>query len=262
VQVRVPSVWPLLDGDHTQFCYSPFPSTPTAFVGSQRNGAPSCPGVLPSRLPPGTDGVWLQSGQPPADPRNRTLPGGQQVLVDGATYASAPRLVDVFWYHGVQVTIGESPEPEVADQIRASLAYHPGAADTPVAQACGTSTSTAMPIPERLTQPLVLHRGGVVLEPPLPSDRAGANPASIWAASSSTSALETYRLILARFGSTFPEQATHTGPPTPILHNRLAWVVYSSPVSPTVSGCGGWGVSVFDAQTGTGITSEGWSPGP
>jgi hypothetical protein len=39
------------------------------------------------------------------------------------------------------------------------------------------------------------------------------------------------------------------------------WLIYSAPISASISGCGGWGLDVIDATTGR-VESEGWSPGP
>jgi hypothetical protein len=57
-----------------------------------------------------------------------------------------------------------------------------------------------------------------------------------------------YRLWLARLTTTGSD-------------NELAWVAYGKPLT-SVAGCGGWGLDAFDANTGHGIESAGWAPGP
>ncbi len=73
---------------------------------------------------------------------------------------------------------------------------------------------------------------------------------------------ERYRLILARYSATLPARKNANGSLTPLNHDELFWVVYLSPYSATIAGCGGWGAVVFDAHSGQELTSSGWSPGP
>jgi hypothetical protein len=120
----------------------------------------------------------------------------------------------------------------------------------------------AMPIPERLAEPLLLEHGQMTLDPPLPSDRSSVSPAQVWRASDPKQPYERYRLLLTRYSAPLPARRTANGSLTPLNNNELSWVVYAFPYSSTVPGCGGWGVDVFDAHSGQEIISSGWSPGP
>jgi hypothetical protein len=259
VHVDVPASWPVVDGMHTLFCGDPFPVTPTAFIGPNDNGAPSCPALRLNQLPP-RDGIWLQPGTPPSTGVEPvTTPAGQR-LIEAAPGSSSSDVEDM-WLHGVDIRIGVGPDLQVSQGILDSIGYSPGTPDTPASGMCAQTTDpTAMPTPERLTTTLVLERGDITLAPPLPSDGATMSPQDAWTESGPDQWFEHYRLILARFTSKFP--AT-TGPNglTPLEQNVLAWVIYSAPNTPTL-GCGGWGVVAYDAHTGKNVDNEGYGPGP
>ncbi len=57
----------MVDGMHTQFCGTPFPTRSTGMlVGPNTNAAPMCPvGRTPDPI---LDGVWLSTGFPLAVP--------------------------------------------------------------------------------------------------------------------------------------------------------------------------------------------------
>src|SRR5882757_8704956 len=48
---------------------------------------------------------------------------------------------------------------------------------------------------------------------------------------------ERYRLILARYSAKFPANLNKDGSLTPADQKELAWIVYSTPTSPTIAGC-------------------------
>ena len=102
VHVEVPARWPVVDGMHTGFCAGPFPDTATAFVGPQRNGAPSCP-YVPSLRDKKRDGVWLQSGQKPNDARPSTTSAGEVLFQDVSARQGNMKYV---WFHQVALTVG------------------------------------------------------------------------------------------------------------------------------------------------------------
>jgi len=262
VRVDVPAGWPVVDGMHTGFCDGPFPNAPTAFVGPQQNGAPSCPAQPPNASEQGRDGVWLQPGDAPPDATPVPTSSGQTVLVEAAQSSNRYRL---FWYHQVLVEIGIGSDPSTAQAIFDSIGFTPGAADTPAAGVCGRSAHPdAMPTPERLVAPLVLDDGDVTLNPPASSDRAVMSAVQAWSKSGPKEAFERYRLILTRYSAKFPARQNPDGSVTPLSQNELSWVIYSVPYGPTITGCGGWGLTVFDATTGEGgeLISSGYSPGP
>jgi hypothetical protein len=170
--------------------------------------------------------------------------------------------VEYAWYHGVEITIGVGPNRAVAAAIFNSIGYTPGLPDTPAIGVCGRNPDPQqMPTPERLAKALRLEHGNVVLAPPAPADKPTVDPASVWKDSGSNEWFETYRLILARYTSLFPARPGPQGH-VPENQNVLAWIVYSSPVSPTIEGCGMWGADVTNARTGAAIGSIGWAPGP
>jgi hypothetical protein len=170
--------------------------------------------------------------------------------------------VRLFWYHGLQVELGIGADPEVAADIFNSVTYKPGTANTAVGDACRLSLHPGTrPAPVRLAHRLVLDRGGVVLTSPGPSQPA-MSARRAWAASGPKSSLETYEIILARYSAELPARLGPHGKLEPLDENVFAWVVYASPETPGISGCGGWGVDVFNARTGGAIISSGWSPGP
>ncbi len=262
VHVEVPAGWPVVDGMHTGFCEGPFPDTPTAFVGPQQNGAPSCPAPLPDGSSTGRDGVWLQPGDPPPGATPMTTSSGQRVLEESAGSDDHYMLL---WYHQVMIQIGIGPDPSTAQAIFESIGFTPGTPDTPAAGVCQRSADPdVMPTPERLVEPLVLDGGNITLNPPISSDRAVMSAAQAWSRSGPKESFERYRIILTRYSANFPARQSPDGSLTPLNRDELAWVVYSVPYSSTIAGCGDWGVTVFDAASGQGqeLISSGYSPGP
>ena len=262
VQVSVPATWKVVDGMHTGFCEGPFTDTPTAFVGPNQGGASSCGGgpPAPASIPP-RDGVWLQPGgaRPTDTTPTRTLSG--QVLLDVAHDCCG--LYREFWYHKVDVQIGIGPDPRLAIRILASVGFTPRARDTPAAGVCPRSAHpNVMPVPERLTQKLVLRRGDFTLDPPQSSDQPVMTATDAWNKADEKSPFEHHRLILTRYSSPTPAVQNPNGSLTPLNQNELAWVIYSEPLTPLVQGCAGWGLRVFDAHSGQEQISAGWEPGP
>jgi hypothetical protein len=166
------------------------------------------------------------------------------------------------WYHDVEIEIGVGHDPRIAQAIFDSIGFSRKMPDTPALDVCVQSPdSNVMPMPERLTEPLVLNSGNVTLDPPAPSDQAIMTAAQAWSESGSKYPFEQYRLILARYSASLPARQNPNGSLTPISQNVLSWVIYLSPYSPTIAGCGGWGVIVFDAHTGQALIDHGWEPG-
>jgi hypothetical protein len=260
VHVEAPAAWPVVDGMHTGFCAGPFSDTPTVFLGPQENFPPRCP-YVPEALKKARDGVWLQPGDTPSDARPVTTPSGQIVFEETA----GPRgPIKQLWYHQTLVEIGIGPDPAVARAIRDSIGFTPGTPDTRAAGVCARiDHPDVMPNPERLTKQLVLEGGDFTLDPPAPTDQPNVSATEAWKASGALKvAFERYRLILTRYSARFPALQHPDGTSTPENQNQLAWVVYSEPVSPTISGCGMWGLEASDAMTGKRIGSSGYAPGP
>ncbi len=261
VHVEVPADWPVVDGMHTGFCGGPFGATATAYVGPQDNGAPSCPAPYPGRVPPARDGVWLQPGTAPAGASSIVTASGRVVADEGPALLGTE--IESLWYHGVSVEVGIGPDPSVARDVVDSIGFTAGVPDTAAAGVCARSrTPGAMPRPHRLAGRLVLERGDITLDPPTPADAATMTAPEAWNDSGPKEWFERYRLILARYSGKFPARLNPDGSFTPEYRNELAWVVYRSPTSPAIAGCGGWGVVAFDARSGQEIGDEGWSPGP
>jgi len=192
-----------------------------------------------------------------------TTSSGQTVLV--GTAAESGNRYRLLWYHQVFVEIGIGPDPSTAQAIFDSIGFTPGAADTQAAGICGRSGNPdAIPTPERLAEPLLLDDGNVTLDPPASSDRAVMSAVLAWNKSGPKEAFERYRLILTRYSAKLPARQNPDGSVTPLSQNELSWVIYSVPYSPTIAGCGGWGLTVFNATTGQGqaLISSGYTPGP
>jgi hypothetical protein len=257
VHVEAPVAWPVVDGMHTPLCGGPFPEAPTAFTGPQENFPPSCPYTTPKPL----NGVWLQPGDRPADARRVTTPSGQTVLEQNPGPGNPVRLL---WYHQVLIEIGLGPDQRIAKAIFDSIGFTPDSPDTPASGVCArVDHADAMPTPERLTEQLVLESGNVTLDPPAATDQPKISAAEAWKASGPRMvSFERYRLILARYSAMFPANLNQDGSSTPADQNELAWVVYSTPTSPTIPGCGAWGVNASNALTGKGIGSSAYGPGP
>jgi hypothetical protein len=260
VHVEVPASWPVVDGMHTLMCDSPFPRTPTAFVGPQLNAPSACAAPLP-RSAVRHYGVWLHSAPRPTVVNANLIPSssGGSIAEEGLNWDAA---VNVYWYRGVEVDIGFGPDPSVGDAILRSIAYTPHLRDSPRAQACSMSPNpNATPTAERVNKPLVLEQGQVTLDPPMPSDRAATTAAAIWTKALAKQPFESHRLLLTRYSAKFPAKQNPNGSFTPVNQNVLSWVEYSAPLT-QIPGCGTWGVEVFDATSGTQIISSSWSPGP
>ncbi|MDQ1466620.1 MAG: hypothetical protein QOH10_1035, partial [Actinomycetota bacterium] len=257
VHVEVPIRWPVVDGMHTLLCGGTFPETPTAFIGPQENFPPNCPYMTAKPL----NGVWLQPGVRPSDARPVTTPSGQTVLEENPGRGNPVRLL---WYHEVLIEIGLGREKSMAKAIFDSIGFTPDSPDTPAAGVCARiDHPDAMPTPERLTAQLVLEAGNVTLDPPAPTDQPNISAAEAWKASGPRMvSFERYRLILARYSAKFPANLNKDGSLTPADQKELAWIVYSTPTSPTIPGCGAWGVNASNALTGRGIGSSSYGPGP
>jgi hypothetical protein len=255
VYVDVPSEWPVVDGMHTGFCDGPFPDTPTAFVGPNLNGAPSCAATL--RPTPALYGVWLYPSASPYEGMPTTLSSGQRVVEDDSSDWAASHL-EGLWIHGVYVEIGIGPDAQLVKEIVHSIGFKKGIPNTRASGVCEMSNDpNAMPTPERLSKRLVLDHGSEVLEPPFPTQHAVMSASSAWVQADPKEPYEHYRLILARFFAQYPAAGS-----TPMNDGQLDWLIYASPISSSIQGCGGWGLDVFDATTGQGVESDGWSPGP
>lgn len=260
VQVQVPKAWPVVDGNHTGSCGGTFPSTPTAFLGPDLNGAPSCGAVgYGAKVPPPPYGVWLSPGAPQVD--------GHEIhpTRNLSVYQEVPGPpIEIIEYHGVAVDIGMGPDPSVARRILDSIRYVSGAPDTPRARACRVSNRPQqMPRPSRLASTIVVNQGNITLSPPLPTDQPRVSAAVIWAHAAPTGpSLERSQLLLTRYSAALPAQLEPNGSLVPDDQNVLAWVVYTSPLSSRIPGCGGWGVNAYSAVTGQQIFDGGWSPGP
>jgi hypothetical protein len=254
VHVEVPAAWPIVDGMHTGFCGGVFPATPTAFVGPQENGAPSCPYFTVPRR----DGVWLWPGARPPDGHAVTAPSGV-VLLEESTGANDP--VRLLWYHGDYIEIGLGSDTSISSAILASIGYSPGVADTPGSGACARSSdASTMPTPERLTHEMVLENGNVTLRPPAPSDQAITSASSVWSTAYPRN-YERYRIILARYSEKLPATLQPDGSLEPDNVNVLAWIVYAVPITP-IEGCGMYGLDATNALTGKGMDDAGYSIGP
>jgi hypothetical protein len=261
VHVEVPSAWPVLDGMHISLCSGPFPSTPTVFLGPNYNGAIGCPAAI--RLP-ALDGVWLSPGTQPQGAREIT--SSRHVTVLEARPGWDRHVVQV-WYRHVSIEIGIGRNPRIAHRILASVGYSRGQPDTRDTGDCArTAGMPAMPAPARLARRLVIEQGDITLNPPLPSDQPAMTAAAAWQQAEGNRAsmiapFLRYRLLLVRYSSKYPASPGPNGTYVPMDRDVLAWVVYSQPRTP-IAGCGGWGLDSFNALTGGGISSDGWSPGP
>ena len=217
--------------------------TPTVYIGGHGNMARYCPALQPRG--PGDDGVWLQAGNPPPDARPVTVAGGTIVAEERGQPAARGERVVRLWYHRVLVEIGIGRHPKVARQILRSLGYMRGRPDSKVADVCPRSKRPVrMPAPQRLGRRVVVDFGNIAMTPPLHPDRPIMRAAQAWSESGPKSVFERYRLLLVRY------------------HGLLAWVIYSSPFSTAVAGCGGWGLSGFNATTGAAMPEYGWSRWP
>ena len=253
----MPASWPVVDGNHTPFCSGPFPDKPTAFLGPNLNGAPSCPYVAGTSRP--RDGVWLAPGNAPVEGHEIRTSTGQSVYEEPD---SAP--VEVFEYHAVQVEIGIGANPDLANRIVSSLRYDRGTHDSARTLVCSLGPAhPAMPRPNRLTKALVVNEGNITLSPPAVGEQPSTSAESAWARLASyTSPLERFQLFLATYSAKLPARLEPNGSLVPVDQNVLAWVVYSSPRSPAIQGCGLWGINAEDATSAQVIEDGGWAPGP
>jgi hypothetical protein len=258
VHVAVPLTWPVVDGMHTRWCGGPFPSTPTAFVGPQLQAPPSCPAPVTHQH---EDGVWLQPERSSPDDGAVTEPDGrivEQQSGDGED-------VEEVWFHDVQIDIGIGADPTLAQGVYDSIGFTPEMPDTPAEEACALSNDAShMPTPRRLTAPLVLDDGNDTLDPPAATDQPQVSASTAWGMPGEVlhQPFETYRIVLARFSAKYPATLGSDGSYQPEIHNVLAWVVLSAPISSSIPGCGAWGIAPVDATTGQGLGSSSYAPGP
>jgi hypothetical protein len=256
VQIHLPAGWPVMDGNKTPLCSSPWSAEPTVYVGIQPLASVGCgpPATPHSTLAPSyLNGIWLQVQTPVSDQGSKVvgykLPSGQ-VVQEVRPLSTGPGADLLF--HNVWIEVGPATSPPDADQVLASLAYHHGASDSTVPGGCAINpTYDEMPTATRLAQRLLI--GGGSMDPPLPTDRPVV-PASIaWHNPESSPLLlptENYRLFLARYtggGRTLEPKGWVT-----TNDNVLAWVLYSSPVTPTPS-CGFSSYGAYGALTGQGL---------
>jgi hypothetical protein len=169
----------------------------------------------------------------------------------------------VLWFHDTSIEIGIGPTVKVANAIFASIRFTSGMPDTPATGVCARRNHpSTMPTPERLTTQLVLSNGTVTLRPPTPTDQPVMSATQAWNRQLDRESFEWYRIILARYSALFPASRGPNGGYVPENQNQLAWIIYSVPTSPTIAGCGHWGLEVFDAATGHGIESSAYGRGP
>ena len=253
IHVNVPDSWAVVDGNHTGQCGDPFPSTPTAFLGPQLNPAPSCPATTAG---PPRDGVWLRPGSGPAGASQATLPSGLVVLEQKTGSDES------LWAYGVEVEVEFGPDPSVGEGIANSIGFTYGAPDTPATGVCVVSPRPgALPPQQRLAQQMVLNGGNYVLSPPAASDRPTISASQAWskvqASAVASGSLDTDRILLTRLSA---HGASAGGGSHP--QNRLVWAIYSMPNSPTIPGCGNWGLTAVDSSSGQPLFSVTWTPGP
>jgi hypothetical protein len=250
VHVEVPASWPVVDGMHTIQCGGPFPpKTPTAFVGPQDKGPPGCFPRQENR--PGPDGVWLFPSPRPTDATSVTSTSGQ-VLLQVSLQSRA--LVEWFWYHGIGIQVGIGADARIEKHIVDSIGFTDGTPDTVAAGVCARQPNPeVMPTPERLAKPFSLKYGDVTLKPPAPSDHAVISADKAWSEAGTKRNFERYRVILARLSQDIPARQNPDGSFTPLTQDVLAWVVYASPISVSVPGCGGWSIAGVNAITGQSV---------
>jgi hypothetical protein len=247
----------VVDGMHTQLCNGPFTTTPTAFVGPNDKGTPSCPVGARTQVP--RAGVWLHPGEPLAETQRIVTQSG--VALDAYVGTSNPPM-HIYLLHNVEIDVGLGPNATVARAIDASIRYSPGAPDTRAALRCTTHTPPdQMPAPVRLRTTLHLHEAQITLAPPRPSDRPAVTPRTLWKNMGPKSAYMKYQVLLVRYSATVPATQGPNGyVPTDV--DLLAWVVYATPLTPAVPGCAGWSINGYSAVNGKGIVDEGGEPGP
>jgi hypothetical protein len=256
VHVDVPVRWPVVDGMHTGFCGGPFPDTPTAFVGPNLNGAPTCPSVFPHPLP-ALYGVWLYPSSPPygGQPTTNLIPGKRAFESDPSDWAES-RLEDLL-YHGVEIEVGIGRDTRLVQDIVHSIGFTRGVPNTLAAGACKMSTNAdTMPSPERLSTPLVLDDGDEVLNPVPHPLQPTVSPDQVWRKDSAKWPYERYRVIFALLSAKYPATPGPNGL-VPTYHDVPAWVIYSSPISP-IEGCGMSALDVYSAANAQELESAGW----
>ena len=262
VQVVVSARWPLLVGSKAPVCGGGWPTVPTVYVGPQDDSS-GCGGVGPTTTSH-LDGVALEPSDGPVSGTVAvTLRSGQHVQ-EIPPVSEGPGSALLF--HGVWVRIGPDTPTAAATSVLASLAYQPTAPSTAVVDVCTTiPASEVMPTPQRLDHRLVLQHGNYVLDPPPPGEAPAVSAAVVWAAakpSPGSQTVDSQQLLLTLFSAPFPATLQPGGRTVPDDQNLLVWVVYSTPLNPSVPDCGGWGINVFNATTGAQLISGGWTPGP
>ena len=267
VQIEVPTSWPVVGGNLAPDCDPVWPAAPTVFVGSQPEGGAGCSARAGASSPyDHLDGVWLRPAtdgmQPPEEASGGTtytLPSGQQVeeSVPGPVGPGSDLL-----FHQVWLQLGARTPASLASGVLDSLTYVASAPDTAVFAACTTKPAT-IPAPTRLDHQMILNQGNVILDPPSPDDQPAVSATvatkTVMIGQMTTQGEE---LLLARYSSKLPATQEPNGSLKPMEQHVLAWVLYSYPLSPTVTRCGLWGVNAYNALTGAGVTSSGWAPGP
>jgi hypothetical protein len=257
VGLAVPSDWPIEDGARTGFCGAPFPAMPAVFIGPSYSGGMPC--LTPIQRPRPSEGLWLQRSAVQASALvSSTLPDGEKV--QKLRYpGSQAELVEDFFFHGVEVQVGEGKDPAVTARILRSLTYSPSRPDTAVPRPCALSPEPNTPTgPRVVTTTMRLDRGAAVLSAP----KTGQTPL-VTAAEAfrniSTGPLGHSEILLGRFsfnGTVEPHSFQ------PVFHGQLAWVLYTQPNSPTIQRCGGWGFYAVDATTGQNGVDVSYEQGP
>jgi hypothetical protein len=258
VGLQVPSDWPIEDGALTGFCGAPFPSMAAVFIGPSYSGGMTCVD-LPQRRPRPSEGLWLQRSAVQGSALvSSTLPDGQKV--EKLRYPGyEAELVEDFFFHGVEVQVGEGKDPSVTARILRSLTYSPSRPDTAVPRPCALSPEPNTPTgPRVVTTTMRLDRAAAVLSPPEHGQTPVVTAAEAFR-NISTGPLAHSEILLGRFsfnGTVDPHTLQ------PVFHGQLAWVLYTESNSPTIQGCGGWGFYAVDATTGQNSGLVSYEQGP
>jgi hypothetical protein len=258
VGLEVPSDWPIEDSARTGFCGTPFPTMPAVFIGPSYSGGMPCLAFHYNAQGRAKDFGCNGSAVQASALVSATLPDGQRV--QQLRYpGSQAELVEDFFFHGVEVEVGEGKDPGVTARILRSLTYSPSRPDTAVPRPCALSPEPNTPTgPRVVTTTMRLDRGAAVLSAP----RLGQTPL-VTAAEAfrtvSTGPLGHSEILLGRFSF---NRTVEPHSFQPAFHGQLAWVLYRQPNSPTIQGCGGWGLYAVDATTGQNSGLVSYEQGP
>jgi hypothetical protein len=255
VQLTIPTGWPVIDGAHVAYMCSStfFDQADRAFLGPSYQPASSCPPPAPTVKPPPADGVWVQpGGAQPVGETATTLPGGQHVWT--ATQTSAVAV----WFHGVSIELGIGPDPAVERRVLDSVAYRPTASDSPVLGRCpAQDPHPAMPVPRRLTAPLVLDDEDGSMQPESPSVRPRVSAASAWHGffenfGAQDGALR-WSIVCGSYSAQTPATINPDGSATPDYQGVPTWLIRGQGVPTAYGPCGMTVLAPVDADTGRGM---------